>query len=238
MRDIKTVLFDLDGTLLPMDYDLFVKMYFGAMAKHLAPHGYVPDDVIGAIWSGTKAMVMNDGTCTNYDAFWDKFCSIYGEKAKKDMPLFDEFYEKYFVKAKDSCSFNPKAKEAVDFIKSKGFRVALATNPIFPSSATGQRISWAGLTTDDFELFTTYENSHFCKPNPAYYQEVCDRLGVKPEECLMVGNDADEDTAAEKIGMKVFLVTDCLLNKNGRDLSSYPQGSFDDLMNYIAELVK
>ena len=34
--NIKAVLFDLDGTLLPMDQDIFVKSYFGLLAKKLS----------------------------------------------------------------------------------------------------------------------------------------------------------------------------------------------------------
>ena len=49
----------------------------------------------------------------------------------------------------------------------------------------------------------------------------------------MVGNDAREDTAAEQVGMKVFLLTDCLINKDGKDISAYPQGSFEQLMDYV-----
>ena len=40
---IKMILFDLDGTLLPMDQNHFVKTYFGALAKKLAPLGYDPE---------------------------------------------------------------------------------------------------------------------------------------------------------------------------------------------------
>ena len=71
------------------------------------------------------------------------------------------------------------------------------------------------------------------KPNPAYYQEVLDKLGVDPKECLMVGNDVIEDVAAEKLGMQIFLVTDCLINKKGADISAYPQGTFADLLRYL-----
>ena len=52
----------------------------------------------------------------------------------------------------------------------------------------------------------------------------------------MVGNDAVEDVAVEQLGMKVFLLTDCLINKSGKDLSAYPQGSFDELLAYIETL--
>ena len=231
-----TILFDLDGTLLPMDQDQFVKYYFGMLAKKLAPHGYEPEQLIQCIWKGTGAMVKNDGSVTNEDAFWNCFNQIMGRNARQDEPIFRSFYENEFNKAQAACGFNPKAAEAVKAIKAKGFRVALATNPIFPAIATESRTRWAGLDVADFEHFTAYENSRHCKPNPAYYQDVCDALGVDPRECVMVGNDAAEDTAAEKLGIRVFLLTDCLINKDGRDISGYPQGSFDDLMAFIDTL--
>ena len=43
---IKVVLFDLDGTLLPMDQDVFVKTYFKGIAAKLAPYGYEPKALI------------------------------------------------------------------------------------------------------------------------------------------------------------------------------------------------
>jgi hypothetical protein len=52
----------------------------------------------------------------------------------------------------------------------------------------------------------------------------------------MVGNDATEDMVAEKLGMKVFLLTDCLINAQNRELSGYPQGSFPELMAYVDRL--
>ena len=233
---ITTILFDLDGTLLPMDQDQFVKYYFGMLAKKLAPHGYDPEQLIQGIWKGTGAMVKNDGSVSNEDAFWNCFNQIMGKNARADEPIFRHFYENEFSAAKAACGFNPKAAEAIHAIKAKGFRVALATNPIFPAIATENRTRWAGLDVSDFEYFTAYENSCHCKPNPAYYQDVCNALGVSPEECVMVGNDAIEDTAAEKLGIRVFLLTDCLINKDGRDISHYPQGSFDDLLKFIDTL--
>lgn len=233
---ITTVLFDLDGTLLPMDQDTFIKAYFGGLARKLMPHGYDKEALIGAIWSGTGAMVKNDGKRMNEEAFWDVFCKVFGEKAREDIPLFDEFYANDFCRVQASCGYDPKAAEAIKVIKSKGFRVALATNPLFPSTATEQRIAWAGLSPDDFEIFTTYENSHYCKPNPEYYREVITKLGVSPEECLMVGNDVEEDMITETLGMKVFLLTDCLINKENKDISVYPNGGFDELLAFIEAL--
>ena len=230
---IKMILFDLDGTLLPMDQEVFVKTYFGLLAKKLAPYGYEPDKLIQAVWAGTGAMVKNDGKESNEERFWQTFAQVYGVDAKKDIAVFDDFYRNEFAGVKDVCGYHPKAAETVRALKEKGFRVALATNPIFPQIATAQRIRWTGLTPEDFELFTTYENSHFCKPNLSYYEEVLERLGVTPQECLMVGNDVSEDMIAEKLGMKVFLLTDCLINKEDKDISVYPSGSFEQLLECL-----
>ncbi len=233
---ITTVLFDLDGTLLPMDQDIFVKAYFGGLAKRLAPHGYDPKELIDAIWGGTAAMVKNDGTKTNEERFWESFCGVFGECARADMPHFDAFYREDFDSVQISCGYTPMANKVIKRLKEKGLRVALATNPIFPSMATESRMRWAGLSASDFALYTTYENSRFCKPNPAYYKDVMNALGVTAEECLMVGNDVTEDMIAQTLGAHVFLLTDNLINKQNEDISVYPHGNFDDLLALIEEL--
>jgi FMN phosphatase YigB (HAD superfamily) len=234
---IKMVLFDLDGTLLPMDMDEFTAGYFKLLAKKAMPYGYELESMVKAIWHGTAAMVRNDGSCKNEDAFWKDFASIYGEKALKDRPLFDEFYANEFQDARQFCGYNPKAAQTVRWVSDQGLRVALATNPLFPSIATQTRIRWTGLEPEDFEFFTTYENIGWCKPNPDYYREVLRWADLNAEDCLMVGNDVGEDMIAAELGMKVFLLTDCLINKAGEDIDKYPNGGFDELKRYVEELI-
>ena len=232
----KAILFDLDGTLLPMDQEVFVRDYLGRMAAFLAPHGYDPQLLIKAIWAGTGAMVKNDGKTKNEDVFWQVFNTFLGRDAKQDEALFNEFYATVFQQSKESCGFNPAAADAVREIKAMGYRVILATNPLFPAVATHSRVRWAGLNPEDFELITTYENSRFCKPNLDYYREILEKLALDGPECLMVGNDVGEDMEAGKLGMKTFLLTDCLINKTGEDIETYPHGSFPELLHYIRSL--
>ena len=234
---IKAVLFDLDGTLLPMDQDEFVNGYFAFLCQKMAPYGYEAKKLVQSIWGGTAAMVKNDGSCTNEEAFWRYFLSVYGEEARRHIPLFEEFYAVDFQRAKDFCGYTPRAAETVRLVKRLGRRVILATNPLFPDTATRSRIGWAGLAPEDFELYTTYENSRTCKPNPDYYREILQKSGLRPEDCLMVGNDAGEDMVAETVGMKVFLLTDCLINKNGGDISCWPHGGFDELTDFLREIL-
>ena len=233
---VKMILFDLDGTLLPMDQEVFTKAYFKRLAAKLAPHGYEPEKLIAGIWTGTAAMGNNDGSCINEEAFWKCFSGAFGDRVLRDKPIFDEYYRVEFQEVAAVCGCNPKAKETVDVLKQAGYRLALATNPLFPAVATESRIRWAGLEPEVFELYTTYENTGYCKPNPDYYRDLLKRLHCKADECLMVGNDVDEDMIAETVGMKVFLLTDCIINKNGKNIAAYAQGGFDELRQYMRSI--
>lgn len=230
---ITAILFDLDGTLLPMDQDSFTMSYFSNLAAKTAARGYEPQSLIDTVWAGTAAMIKNSGEKTNEDVFWDLFTAKYGTDSRNDIPFFDEFYRTDFQKARELCGFSPMAKDIVHSLKARGFRVILATNPLFPAIATQSRIRWAGLEPEDFELYTTYENSRRCKPNPEYYRDIMQELNLVPEECVMVGNDVGEDMIAEKLGMKVFLLTDCLINRKNEDISKYPHGGFDELKEFL-----
>ena len=59
----KNYLFDLDGTLLPMDMEKFVKLYFSSLCKRCTPVIKIePDALIKAMWAGTDAMTKNDNS--------------------------------------------------------------------------------------------------------------------------------------------------------------------------------
>ena len=233
---ITTVLFDLDGTLLPMDQERFIKAYLGRMAKKLAPHGYDPETLTKAIWQGTGAMVKNDGNQTNEPLFWSVFNKAMGRDCQKDEELFLDYYRNEFQLVAQDCGFDPAASQVIALLKENGMTPVLATNPLFPAIATQSRAKWAGLDPDDFALITTYENSRHSKPNPDYYRDILATLDVKPENCLMVGNDVQEDMVAETVGMQVFLLTPCMINRTGEDISRFPHGDFQNLMTFIREL--
>ena len=230
---ITTILFDLDGTLLPMDTRKFAGAYFEALSAKTAGSGYEAGEFINGIVTGIKVMIDNDGRRTNEEVFWDVLRERCKMERKELETFFVDFYQNEFDSVQGSCGHNEQAPRLFHDLKRRGYRVALATNPVFPDIATRKRVSWAGIEADEFACYTTYENSCYCKPNIGYYEEVLGKLQVTPEECLMVGNDVDEDMVAEKIGMSVFLVTDCLLNRSGTDINRYPHGDYNDLRAYI-----
>ena len=235
MKRYDAVLFDLDGTLLPLDQDYFIKQYFKALCKSLVPRGYTADELVAGVWAGTGAMIGNDGTRTNEEAFWSGFSSACGARVLDDKRYFDEFYEDGFLTLRQFTSPSDKPSALIKELRRRGTVTVIASQPIFPMSAHLTRMGWAGLRPDDFMLITAYENSRFCKPEPGYFKSISSDIGVPPGRCLMVGNDTGDDGPAKNAGMDVFILTDCLINRKSEDLSAYPHGTMDDMISYVLE---
>ena len=148
-----------------------------------------------------------------------------------------DFYEKEHPALRHVVRESQNSRKVVDLLKKKGYEIVLATNPVFPQMATWQRIDWAGVKPEDFSYITTFENSRRCKPNPEYFKELLDKLKKQPEDCMMVGNDVDDDMlSTDAFGMKNYLITDFLINRNNQDLSRWEHGSFEDFLLYAQGL--
>lgn len=232
---INTILFDLDGTLLPFEQQEFVEMYFKLLCGQLIPRGYAPDDVIKGVWGGTKAMIKNDGTCLNRDRFWDVFAQALGDEVRESEDMLDAFYDNEFNTVKTVLRGSRPAKELVRMLRDKGYTVVLATNPLFPAVAQHTRLSWAGLTPQDFDYITHYQNSRFCKPNPRYYEEILKVIGKTPAECMMVGNSVPEDMlAASSLGIRTYLVTGFVENPEQLPTDAFEQGTLEEFFEIAA----
>lgn len=236
MGRIDTILFDLDGTLLPMDQDVFVKYYMEALGTTFAPAGYDPKALTASVWKGTEAMVKNDGTMSNRKRFWRVFSEAMGQEMESKEPVFEQFYREQFIEAKKATSCQPLAAELVGILKKKGYTIILATNPLFPAVATYRRMEWAGIRPEDFALVTTYEEETYCKPNLKYYESILERFKKRPEQCMMVGNDVDEDMCAVSLGLTGYLLTDCLLNRHEKPVEGFLSGSFEDFKTYAEHM--
>lgn len=230
-----TILFDLDGTLLPMDQEEFIKLYFKGLYVRFH-ETYDFDKLSKTIWKGTGAMTKNDGKLSNEDVFWNVAFSEMGLVKEDTAPSFEDFYNNEFSIAKGATEANPAIIECIHKLKSKGFTVVAATNPLFPQVATRNRLCWAGFDPDDFSLITTYENSHFCKPNLKYYEEILEKLGRTPQQCIMVGNDNQEDMCAEKLGIKGYLIKDCLINRDDAPIDCTWSGTWETFIQWCNTL--
>lgn len=228
------VLFDLDGTLLPMDMKAFERAYFGGLCRTFTE--YTPEDLVRWVWAGTKAMAMNDGSRPNREAFAEVFTRESGVDYFENEERFLDYYRTVFQQCRDVCPITDVSRRIVETLRQKGYLVAIATNPIFPEVATVSRLSWLGLDAASFPLVTTFENSVHAKPSLEYYRDVCRALGVEPADCVMIGNDVMEDGCAASLGMEVFLVEDFLLNTKELSTDGFAMGSLQDVLDWAEAL--
>ena len=228
------VLFDLDGTLLPMDMQTFERAYFHGLCKTFSE--YPPEDLVRWVWAGTKAMVCNDGSRTNREAFAEAFTRESGIDYYANETRFLDYYRTAFQQCREVCPITDVSKSIVDILRRKGYVVAIATNPIFPEVATHSRLRWLGLDPASFPLVTTFENSVHAKPNPEYYRDVCRSLAVEPGDCVMIGNDVGEDGCAAGLGMEVLLVEDFLYNPRNLPADGFSMGSLKDILAWAQAL--
>lgn len=207
---MRGVLFDLDGTLLDIDLDTFLARYFGAL-------GPVVADVIGthdhraaldAVMGATQAMMTSHPGMTNQQVFDVRFAEMTGADIRTSFQVLDDFYAKVFPALGEGMGPNEGAREAVAAARDLGLKVAVATNPIFPAVAVRERLRWAGLGDVAFDVVTTYENMHACKPDPDYFHETAELIGAAAEDCVMVGDDPSLDMPAAATGMFTFYVGD------------------------------
>lgn len=227
---MKAVLFDLDGTLLPMEQDTFTSAFLKDLHRYLVRLGYTPELAEAALTAAFTSAFANDGRETNETVFFGGLARVAGARVREDAVALSRYYREDFQALRHTCGREPRAALLLSELHAAGVPAVLATNPLFPREAIEARLDWAGLTPEDFIYITTYENSSFCKPRPDYYREILDRLSLAPCDCLMVGNDTTDDMAARELGVEVFLLTDHLINRRGTDISSLPHGDFEGMM--------
>jgi FMN phosphatase YigB (HAD superfamily) len=206
-----TLLLDLDDTLLDTNMDAFLPAYFQALSLHLAAH--VQSDVmLPALVSGTRAMIASlDPGRTLQEVFDERFYPALGIDRNALAQVLDDFYDNVFPGLEALTDKRPEAAELVRWALDKGYRVGIATDPLFPLKATHHRLRFAGVAPEEhaFALVSSYETFHFSKSHPAYYAEFLGRLGWPEGPVLMVGNDADRDLApARALGLATYWVHD------------------------------
>lgn len=206
---MRAILFDLDGTLLDLDLQAFLRDYFGALERAtraaLGPESG-GDTFMRALRTTTNQMMTPHPGQTNRSVFFAEMLAMTGIDLDAEWAVFDAFYRDTFPGLGAHTRPAPGAREAVQTALALGLRVAVATNPIFPREAVAHRIAWAGLDDIPFHVITSFEFMESCKPHPAYFAQTAELLGVQPADCMMVGDDRLLDMPAADIGMRTFYV--------------------------------
>ncbi|MBN1668085.1 MAG: DinB family protein [Anaerolineales bacterium] len=204
-----TLLLDLDDTLLGNQMDTFIPAYMGALGKYLSEHVHFGEMSQTMMAATQKMFANNEFDQTLKEVFDRAFYAPLGLEEAQIKGDIDAFYERVFPNLRTVTQARPEAVAMVDEAVRRGYRVGVATNPLFPLTAIRQRLEWAGFRPDaqPFALIPSYESFHFAKPNPAYFAEFMARLGWPRGPVLMVGNDYDHDVrGAHAMGIQTFWI--------------------------------
>lgn len=235
MRD--TFLFDLDGTVLPMDFNKFMELYFYNIGEYFKDI-IEPKVLVKNILQSTEVMIRSKNKELNEVKFMKHFDSLIEVSVEEYLPMFYDFYNTTFDNVKASTHKSKHMRKSIDLLKDKGYTVVIATNPVFPMIANHHRIKWAGFDPSEFHYITSFEGNYSCKPHLEYYNEILDNINKKAENCYMVGNDVYDDLSAGKLGIETYLVTNHMLNKHNQEIVVDHQGTYYDFFKFVQKLEK
>ena len=234
LDNIQAVLFDLDGTLIDVDMNRFVPGYLLGVTRQMTDQ-VDADLVIRALHQAVAAMFAN----TDAEKTLER---ILLEVLQSEISLSADFYlaglERFCRNELDSLRHmvtgHPLSQRLLEASRDRGWQVVLATNPIFPRAVIDARIAWGTLDAGAFHHVTDYETAHFCKPNPAFFEEILELLQIPAEACLMVGNDTLHDLAASEIGMQTCLLTPWSIRRPASRFTPDWQGTHAELLAVLA----
>jgi HAD superfamily hydrolase (TIGR01549 family) len=200
----KAILFDLDGTLIELNTDLFVRDYLKGLSASVA-HIIPPNKLLSSLIKASAKMDLNDGKETNEAVFLNAFFPFMGHTKEELMPIFMKYYEHGFSKLRKHAKKKPEARPLMEYVFDKEYDVVIATTPLLPLTAIEQRLEWGEIADFPYKFITSYSNMCSTKPNLLYFKQILDIIGYPPEACLMVG-DENKDMVAANLGIKTFLV--------------------------------
>ena len=202
-----TLLLDLDDTLLSHSHNAFIPAYLAALGQHLSP--YVdPDKMVPTLLAATRQMMVG-GTMerTLEETFSAAFYPPLDLDREALRPTLEDFYTHKYPLLRSLTYPRPEAIKLVQQALERGYQIGISTSPLFPRTATLQRLDWAGLSLRDYplRLVSTFESFHFAKPAPTYFAEFLAQMGWPEGPILVVGDDANLDILpAQECGLPVF----------------------------------
>lgn len=228
---IKVVLLDLDNTLLNNPDLAFATAFLQALddflrqkyrltgagsAFRMALHHSLGENRFDqAIQARLITQLMSSEQCPR--GGWDE--------------ALQSFYDEEYPQLLGFSNPITEAKELLARLQEMGLAQVIATNPLYPEIAVHERLHWAGLSDHEFALVTHSGNMHFSKPNSAYFAEILARIGVEPDEALMVGDSLEKDILpAQRIGLHTAWITQDSEDSRSADWAG-TLAAFCDLLN-------
>ena len=208
---IKAILLDLDNTLLHNADRVFAPAYMQLVDAYFEERwGYKLLSPILVQMIRTVSG-LHDFQLTNTATAIGLIAEAPGLTSEEIVAGFDDFYRQIYPQLERCIEPNPATTQLFDYLRQQDYALVIATNPLYSAEGIRQRLAWAGLPDklDDYALVTSSDNMHFAKPDPGYYAEIIARIGIEPDEAIMVGDNPINDLIpARLIGLHTYHVMD------------------------------
>jgi HAD superfamily hydrolase (TIGR01549 family) len=208
---IKAILLDLDNTLIINPDDTFAKAYLGLAEPFFSQ--YLGIATSRELLSGIVQTLSQprSGEVSNIQHIYNQFQHYTDAPLAKIQATLELFFQNVYPRLATCVAPIPFARDCVIALQDDGYAVVIATNPLYMKTAITQRMIWGQLPLENYALITHAENMHFAKPDPAYYAEIVARVGIEPDEALLIGdNPLNDIQAAQAVGLNTFHVADTL----------------------------
>jgi putative hydrolase of the HAD superfamily len=218
---IKAVIFDLDNTLI--DFLHFKKVCCSSAVSAMIKSGLnIPKQKgMEVLYSLYHKYDMEDST------IFQKFLTeVVGEVDYSKLAHAVNAYRK----ARESVMKPyPKVRKTLALLKRKGLKLAIVTDA--PKIKAWLRLTAMGIS-DFFDVVVGFEDTGRKKPSKLPFKAALKKLGVKPSECLMVGDNPLRDMkGAHLLGMKTCFARYGFEGK-------IPKGKWDFEIENVSDILK
>jgi len=233
LNNIQAVLFDLDGTLIDVDMNRFVPIYLHRLTEYMSDQ-VNPVHATQTLHNAVAAMFANaDASRTLENILLEALESELAITPERYAECLEQFYQNDLEELRPLVTGHPLSSQLIESSLARGWKVVLATNPIFPRPVIDARLTWGELSGEAFHHVTAYETAHFCKPSARYFEEILERLQLPAEACLMIGNDTLHDLSASQVGMQTCLLTPWSIKRPGAHFKADWRGCHEELLALI-----
>lgn len=164
---------------------------------------------------------------------WKKLIPKFKIKTKKSIGKLSKETQEAYLKLLPKVTLKAGVIDFINDLKDSGVLVALATSNTWP---TVEKV-FDSLNLDGvFETMTTAEEVEFKKPDPEIFLLTAQKLGIDPENCLVLEDTEAGIKAAKDAGMKVVAIARenkhaKLLKKANKVIYDYKKLSPEMLIN-------
>jgi FMN phosphatase YigB (HAD superfamily) len=206
-RPIKTLLVDLDGTLLGAYEPLARAEFLLRALTRLSKRGGLRTAIrsLRAVTEAVERPLAEDQVYLNAERGARAFARETGLSIEEAGQVLRDEVTAIFPEIRRYFFPVDGAREFIDWARTR-YRLVLATNPVWPVAQVELRLKWAGIDPAVFASITHSERMHACKPSEAYYRELLEQEGLEAADCALVGDDVTRDLPATRVGISVFIL--------------------------------